>query len=179
MKIQRSLPLSLAALALLGATLAAASAAPPSALDAVGRQDPPKKERDVSQYNLGKHELALEGFDPVAYFPEGGGEALKGLAENELVYEGVRYYFASEKNLELFKKHPARFEPHYGGWCAYAMADGKKVEIDPKSFHVEDGKLFVFYKSFINDTRKKWLRNPVELERKADKAWGAILHKKE
>jgi len=168
MNTRRTLPLSLAAIVLLGAAIAAAP----------GTQEPPRKQRDVSQYNLGKNQLALEGFDPVAYFAEGGGGALKGLPEIEHLHEGVRYYFASEKNRELFKKRPERFEPRYGGWCAFAMAEGKKVEIDPKSFHVEGSKLFVFYKSFINDTRKKWLKNPVELERQADAAWAETLRKR-
>ena len=151
---------------------AVASEAPGSA------QEPRRKERDVSQYNLGKDGLAIEGFDPVAYFPEGGGSALKGLERHEHVHEGVRYRFASEENLAIFKKEPAKYEPAYGGWCAFAMASGEKVEIDPKSFHVDDDKLLLFYKSFFSDTRKKWLKEPEVLEPKADAAWAKFLAKK-
>ena len=169
MKIQTALAL-LAALALAPLSGAAAPAAEPAA------QEPAP--RDVSHYNLGKDALAIDGFDPVAYFPEGGGKALKGLEEHELVHRGVRYRFASKRNLGLFEKRPPRYEPLYGGWCAYAMAGGDKVEIDPKSFHVSDAGLLLFYKSFFNDTRKKWLKDPAALAERADSAWAAILKEK-
>ena len=157
--------------------LAAASAAVSLAHDAAqsGPQEPAK--RDVSQFNLGKGGLALQGFDPVAYFPEGGAKALSGSKEFEYVHEGVRYRFATTENLELFKKSPARFEPTYGGWCAWAMVDGEKVEIDPKSFLVTDGKLCVFYKGFLNDTRAKWLKDPEKYRPKADESWTKLLAK--
>jgi len=136
-----------------------------------------EKERDVSQFNLGKDGLALEGYDPVAYFEEGGGKPSEGSKEIELRYQGVLYRFASEKNKGLFEKQPARYEPAYGGWCAYAMAKGEKVEIDPKSFLVTDGVLTVFYKGLFNDTRKKWLKKPDELKKQADAAWKKIVEK--
>ncbi len=139
-------------------------------------QEPAK--RDVSQFNLGKAGLALQGFDPVAYFPEGGGKALTGAKEFEHVHEGVRYRFASKENLELFQKSPGRFEPTYGGWCAWAMVDGEKVEIDPKSFLVAEGKLYVFYKGFLNDTRAKWIKDPGKFQPKADASWAKLLAKK-
>jgi len=156
----------------------------PSALPAASAprtaaaQEPGAKPRHVSQYNLDKDGLALRGFDPVAYFPEGGGRALKGLAELEIVHQGVRYRFASEQDRELFRKKPAKYEPRYGGWCAFAMASGEKVEIDPKAFVVDGDKLFVFYKSLINDTRKKWLKDAAKLEPEADAAWAKLLAKK-
>lgn len=176
MKIQIALALS-AALTLAADAMAMNGGAHPTAgpVEAV-LQEP--KQRDVSQYNLGQDALAIQGFDPVAYFPEGGGTPLKGLAEHELVHRGIRYHFASKKNRDLFQQRPARYEPLYGGWCAYAMATGEKVEIDPKSFHVSDEGLLLFFKSFFNDTRKKWLKDPQGLKPKADAAWAAILKPK-
>ena len=133
-----------------------------------------EQRRDVSHFNLDKTGLALEGYDPVAYFEEGGGVAKKGSKAFELRHRGVLYRFASEKHRGLFEKKPDRYEPAYGGWCAYAMASGEKVEIDPKSFLVTDGTLTVFYKGFFNDTRKKWLKKPAELKKKADARWKAL-----
>jgi hypothetical protein len=144
----------------------------------VAREDEEKQARDVSQFNLGKHNLALEGYDPVAYFKEGGGKPRKGSKSIELVHRGVRYRFATEKNRDLFKKSPAAFEPLYGGWCAYAMARGEQVEVDPKSFLVTDGQLKVFYKSFFNDTRKKWNKEPQVLKPKSDAAWKKLTEQK-
>jgi hypothetical protein len=178
MKTTPTHPALLALLAL--PLLAALPSTPPdpaeadSVLTGAPAQEP--AERDVSHFNLGKDGLAIEGFDPVGYFPEGGGKPMKGLPELELVHRGVRYHFASKDNRERFEKDPDRFEPAYGGWCAFAMAEGEKIEVDPKSFHIDDdGNLFLFFKSFFNDTRKKWLKEEQALERKADAAWAKIL----
>ena len=116
-------------------------------------------ERLVGQYNLGKKALAIQGYDPVSYFV-GKGEPAKGSKDFELVHRGVRYRFSSQTNLDLFKKSPSKYEPLYGGWCAFAMATGDKVKIDPKAYLIEDGKLLLFYRKSglfgTNDTRKPW-----------------------
>lgn len=131
--------------------------------------------RDVRQYNLGKDALALSGYDPVAYFEEGGGKPRKGDAKLELVHAGVRYRFASEANRALFQKNPTRFEPAYGGWCAYAMAQKEKVEVDPESFLLRDGRLMLFYKGWFNDTRAKFLKDATALTRRADEKWAELI----
>ena len=112
----------------------------------------------LDHYNLSKKKLALDGYDPVAYFPEHGGKATKGLESITTTFQGVTYRFATEANKATFLKAPASFEPQFGGWCAWAMSDGKgdKVDVDPKSFTVEDGKLYLFYDGLFGDTRKSW-----------------------
>jgi YHS domain-containing protein len=115
--------------------------------------------------------LALQGWDPVACFPEGGGQSAKGSPKLSAVHGGVTYRFASEEHRTLFLADPWRYEPAYGGWCAYAMADGEKVEVDPESFRVLDGRLFLFYDGFFGDTRAKWLKDEAGLLKKADAAW--------
>ncbi len=134
-----------------------------------------RKPRDLTHFNLGKNNLALQGHDPVAYFPEGGGKPRMGLESITATHDGVLYRFASEENKQRFEKGPLRFEPQYGGWCAYAMADTDKVEIDPQSFLITDGKLYLFYKSWFADTRAKWQRDEKRLAEKADKAWNALV----
>jgi YHS domain-containing protein len=134
-------------------------------------------ERDVKHFNLDKQKLAIEGYDPVAYFPEGGGKPLKGSDKISVAHKGVVYRFANEANKALFLKTPEKFEPQYGGWCAYAMALGEKVEIDPKSFKITEGKLYLFYKSFFNDTREKWLKEEAALATRASANWKSILEK--
>ena len=133
------------------------------------------KRADLEHLNLGKSGLAISGYDPVSYFPEGGSKPRKGKAELSLTDRGVTWRFASKDNLERFKKEPAKYEPDYGGWCAFAMADGQKVEVDPKSYVIQGGRLMLFYKSFFNDTRKSWLKKPDELEGKANRAWSKIV----
>ena len=55
--------------------------------------------------------------------------------------------------------------PKYGGWCAYAIGNsGKKVDVDPFSYTIENGELYLFYKSYFTDTREKWIQNHKELK---------------
>lgn len=135
-----------------------------------------KTPRDVSEFNLGKDGLALHGYDPVTYFAEGGSKPKKGSDKITLTHDGVTYRFLNEKNKAAFEKNPTRFEPLYGGWCAYAMVDGSKVDIDPESYIVTEEGLFVFYKGLFNNTRKKWKKKGADkLKPKADKQWKKLL----
>ncbi len=140
----------------------------------------PKLARDVHDYNLPKHEpgkaaLAIEGYDPVAYFPEGGGKPAKGKADLAYTHRGVEYRFATQANLDAFKKDPEKYEPAYGGWCAWAMADtGKKVEIDPKAFRITNGRLFLFYTDIFTDTRNSWKKDEPKHTVDADGHWKTL-----
>jgi YHS domain-containing protein len=126
----------------------------------------------LAHYNLDRKKVAIEGHDPVAYFEEGGGKPRKGDAAIALDHRGVTYLFRSEKNRTLFQATPERYEPAYGGWCAYAMAKGDKVEVDPDYYRIENGQLLLFYKSFFNNTRKSWGRQGGEkLGPSADIEW--------
>ena len=119
--------------------------------------------------NVGKERLAIEGYDPVAYFEAGA--ARKGKGEFTADYNGAVYWFESEEHRKAFAAEPSKYAPAYGGWCATAMAEGKKVEIDPKSFKITNGRLFLFYNGLFADARKKWLKDEANLLGKADAAW--------
>lgn len=121
------------------------------------------------QFSL-ENGLAIQGYDPVAYFTQS--KAVKGQAANAFTYKDVTYRFATAANRDAFQKSPEKFEPQYGGWCAYAMgANGEKVEIDPETFKIVDGKLFLFYHTFINNTLTKWNKDEANLHKKADQNW--------
>lgn len=68
------------------------------------------------QFNLEKAGLAIQGYDPVAYFTSH--KALEGKKEISAVYNGTTYRFITRQNRDEFTKNPARYEPQYGGWCA-------------------------------------------------------------
>ncbi len=120
--------------------------------------------------NISKSGLAIEGYDPVTYFT--AGKALEGKKDITAFDAGVTYYFASAKNRDLFKADPAKYTPQYGGWCAYAMgASGKKVEVDPETFKVLNGKLYLFYNKYFNNTLKTWNKDEPGLKKKADANW--------
>lgn len=129
----------------------------------------------TSHYNL-EDGLAIEGYDPVAYFTSN--KAVKGKKDLQYQHEGVTYYFSSAANRDAFTKNPLAYRPQYGGWCAYAMgATGEKVEIDPETFKVYDGKLFLFYNAYFNNTLPKWNKDEINLKNKADKNWNSIIGK--
>lgn len=135
---------------------------------------PSPKPRDLKNFNVGKDGLALEGMDPVSYFAEGGGKPQRGTTEFTHRHRGVTYRFATREHQQAFAKDPEKFEPAYGGWCAFAMADGKKVEVDAASFTITEGRLCLFYKDFFNDTRKKWLADTAALRPRSDEQWAKI-----
>jgi YHS domain-containing protein len=118
--------------------------------------------------------IAISGYDPVAYF---SGKPQKGKATNAYTYEGVTYQFANPTNLETFKKNPTKYEPQYGGWCAYAMGKtSEKVEIDPETYKVLNGKLYLFYHTFFSNTLPDWNKDENALKTKADANWGKVAN---
>ena len=119
--------------------------------------------------------IALSGYDAVVYLNQS--KALKGNKNFVLVQDGVTYYFASVANKEEFRKNPSKYEPAYGGWCAYAMgSDGEKVSVDPKTFKIVNGKLNLFYNKFFNNTLNDWNKDEANLKKKADINWQKTFH---
>ncbi|QSE98593.1 YHS domain-containing (seleno)protein [Fulvivirga lutea] len=132
----------------------------------------------VSHFCLGqttinaKKGLAVEGYDVVSYF---NGEPKEGKESYQSQHQGITYYFNSEKNLEAFKKSPDKYIPAYGGWCAYAMGEtGEKVKIDPETYKILDGKLYLFYNFWGNNTLEPWNENEKKLKSQADKNWDKL-----
>lgn len=128
----------------------------------------------INEYNLEK-KVAVQGYDPVAYFKQG--KAIKGKKEISASYQGVIYQFSSSENKDAFLKTPSKYEPQYGGWCAYALgSSGEKVEINPETFKIIDGKLYLFYNAYFNNTLKSWNKDETNLKSKADSNWKKIYN---
>jgi YHS domain-containing protein len=125
------------------------------------------------EFNL-ENKIAIQGYDPVAYFKQS--KAVKGKKELTAVYQGVEYHFSSAVNKDAFVKNPASFEPQFGGWCAYAMGDsGDKVEVNPETFKILDGKLYLFYNAYFTNTLKSWNKDESNLKKKAEVNWKKIF----
>jgi YHS domain-containing protein len=123
-----------------------------------------------AQYNLEKSGLAIQGYDPVAYFVNN--RAIEGNKDIVAEHNGVTYRFATAGNREAFRKDPSKYEPLYGGWCAYAMGSaGDKVEIDPETFKIVDNKLHLFYNKLLTNTLPMWNKDEAKLKTSADKNW--------
>ena len=114
--------------------------------------------------------LGAHGYDLVSYFS--GEKPVKGSRQWSSRYKGLVFYFASLANKEAFEKAPESYLPQYGGWCAYAMGvDGSLVDVDPEAYKVHQGKLYLFYRTILNNTLKKWNAREAELLPQADKNW--------
>ncbi|MBL0870950.1 MAG: YHS domain-containing protein [Phycisphaerales bacterium] len=120
--------------------------------------------------------VALAGYDAVQYID--GNKAVKGETSFTSAYKGVSYRFASKGTLEKFAADPEKYVPAYGGWCGTAMADGKKVEVDPKHFKVVGGKTVLFYNGFWGDALKDWNKDEKGLKPKADEKWNELTRAK-
>jgi YHS domain-containing protein len=137
-------------------------------LPAIGQSESPR----ALHFNLKKN-IAVEGYDIVSYFNE---KPLEGSEKFNLTYNGVTYLFSTASNLQKFKTNPGRYEPAYGGWCAYAMGEtGEKVKIDPETFKIINGKLFLFYNFWGNNTLEDWNKAETKLRQSADSNWSKIL----
>ena len=123
-----------------------------------------------------KKGAVAKGYDVVAYF---NNEAKEGNKEISIEYDGVRFYFSSQENLNMFKRSPLKYIPQYGGFCAYAMgAKGSKVSVNPKTFEIRNGKLYLFYNRGSTNTLSLWINEGAEqLKEKADKNWKKITQK--
>lgn len=120
-----------------------------------------------------KNNLALEGYDPVSYFD---GKPLEGKPEIKLAHKGIIYRFSSQGNLVKFKSNSEKYEPAYGGWCAYAMGEsGEKVKVDPETYKITDGRLYLFYNFWTNNTLTDWNKSEQKLRESADRNWNKII----
>lgn len=126
-------------------------------------------------YNLKKGYVA-HGYDVTEYF---NNKAIEGNTAFTTSHDGVKYKFASQENLDKFLANPTQYIPQYGGFCAYAVGEkGKKAGINPETFEIRDGKLYLFYNSWGTNTLESWLdKGPEKLQGQADAAWSRIKHK--
>lgn len=125
----------------------------------------------TSTANL-KNGVMLKGFDPVSYFK--APKPSQGKASITAVADGLTYQFSSEENKQEFLKNPKLYVPQYEGWCATAVADGYKYDIDPENFKITEGRLFLFYKGWKGDAKKSWVKDEPNQIKKADSLWPKV-----
>ena len=95
----------------------------------------------TASINLDEHGLALDGYDPVAYFDTG--KATLGVETITASYDGAQYRFASDAHRKLFLGDPKKYLPEFGGFCAVGTSFGEKVDVDPLTGKVVEGKLYL------------------------------------
>ncbi|MBL4568495.1 MAG: YHS domain-containing protein [Flavobacteriaceae bacterium] len=129
-------------------------------------------------YNTKKGYVA-NGFDVVSYFVDKN--PTKGKKKFQTTFDGTKFKFSSEKNLQLFQENPKKYIPQYGGYCAFAIAVKKtKMYIDPEAYEIRDGKLYLFYNSWMTNKLVEWQKGDTKaLQVKGDKNWKVLKHKKQ
>ena len=145
---------------LAGLSLAASFAAAPALAIVPGSH---------AEVNTDADGLALEGYDPVAYFTDGA--ATPGQAQFTAAYGGAHYQFANEADMKKFQANPAAYTPQFGGFCATGAAYGEKVKVDPTAWSVVDVKLYLNYNKSVE---KQWSEDPAGNIKKANDKWPSI-----
>ncbi|MEP6637646.1 MAG: YHS domain-containing (seleno)protein, partial [Acidobacteriota bacterium] len=123
--------------------------------------------------NLDKSGVAVQGYDPVAFFTDG--KPVKGNWQFTSSLKGATYYFASAEHKAAFDKEPAKYEPQFGGYCAYGLSKNKLVPIEVDDFQVVNGRLLLQYDKGIRDKFNKDTQGNLKL---ADANWPGIVSAK-
>lgn len=119
-----------------------------------------------------RSKLALDGYDPVAYFKSGRPQ--KGTSAHALSWNGATWHFASPENKTAFESNPKGFAPQFGGYCAWAVSEGYTAKGDPSAWRIVDGKLFLNYNASVQKTWEKDIPGHVA---KGEKNWPVVLSK--
>ena len=92
---------------------------------------------------------AIRGTDPVAYFTQG--KPVEGDSDFTFKWMDATWYFASAANRDAFAKHPERYAPQYGGYCAWAVSQNYTASTDPDAWKIVDGKLYLNYSKGVQE----------------------------
>ena len=114
--------------------------------------------------------VAISGYDVVIYFTEK--RARKGSPEHAIKWRGAMWYFVGPDTMQAFEMNPKAYAPQYGGYCAYAMADGNVAASSPEVFSVIEGKLYLNEDSALRD---RWLRDASQHISVANEHWQSII----
>ena len=116
--------------------------------------------------------IALSGYDAVSYFEAHG--PVRGSPENALMWRGATWYFASPEALMQFEMDPEAYAPQFGGYCAYAVAEGRTGKAEPNAYVIHNGKLYLLHDASLRDRVQSGLMALIE---KAEANWPEALDK--
>lgn len=123
--------------------------------------------------NVDSAGVAIQGYDPVAFFTDG--KPVKGDSKILSKRDGAIYFFASKEHKELFNANPSKYEPVFGGYCAYGVSRNRLVEIDVDASQIVDGKLLLQYSKSVRDDFNKDAHGNLA---KASANWPGLVEKK-
>jgi YHS domain-containing protein len=122
--------------------------------------------------NTSKDGVAVKGYDPVAYFVDN--KPVPGKPEFMAKANGATYLFATAENRDKFTANPGQYQPQYGGYCSYGVAQGYKPDIDPTAFKVVDGKLFL---NLSPEVSRRWQLDIPGYIKSANENWTTLADK--
>lgn len=120
--------------------------------------------------NADRNGVAIEGYDPVAYFTMG--KPVKGNEDYSATWMGARWRFASAGHRDLFEKDPERYAPRYGGYCAYGVANNYLVDIDPEAWTIHEDRLYLNFSLSVRDLWKEDIPRHIRM---ADINWPVLI----
>ncbi len=113
---------------------------------------------------------ALKGYDPVAYHTVG--RPVEGSQRISYKWRDATWRFTSVKHRDLFAADPERYAPAYGGYCAYGMAQGAKIDIDPSAWRIVDGTLYLNVNKRVQQT---WTTDISGYITRANRHWQRLM----
>jgi YHS domain-containing protein len=122
--------------------------------------------------NVSRGQLALRGYDAVAYHVDG--KAVPGQGAYEHRWNGAVWRFSSTANREAFVRAPARYAPEFGGYCAYAVSRGYTADGDPNAWRIVDGRLYLNYSKRV---QRLWEEDIPGNIAKGRRNWPGVLEK--
>src|SRR5208283_4992763 len=122
--------------------------------------------------NLDSNGVAIQGYDPVAFFTDN--RPVKGNPQFQSDYHGAKYYFTSAEHKAAFDEKPAKYEPQFGGYCAYGASRGHKAPVKIEAWQIVDGRLLMQYDLGVKDDFNKDQQNNLS---KADRNWPGLVEK--
>jgi len=136
----------------------------------LGQASSPVFAKDAAIYTAVFSKTAVSGYDTVAYFTEG--KPVKGDPAITANYQGAEWRFVSTANRDRFTAQPEKYAPQYGGYCAWAVSQGKTASADPQRWTIVNNKLYLNYDE---EVQKKWEVNIPDFIQKADTNWPKVL----
>lgn len=132
---------------------------------------------DAQNVFTNKDGVANNGYDVVNYFTANAAE--RGNKDHSVTHNGATYYFKNAGHLQMFKENPQKFLPQFDGHCSFAVAKmSQKVPVNPETFRIDDGKLYLFYNDFWEgkpfNTIVPWLGDEATMEKAAKKNWQTL-----
>lgn len=123
----------------------------------------------ASAINTGDNDVAIHGYDPVAYFTHN--KAVEGKAKYTATHDGAIYRFYNAENRDMFKANADKYAPQFGGYCAMGVALNKKLDVDPDAFYIKNDKLYL---NLNKSVQKKWMEDVPGNLKTAYRVWDGI-----